>query len=131
LGYNFDSFLDVDIIAGIERFSGRFTNKALTMSKLKIFQKSLAPISVLPLRHTFGTPAYAVSPSGAKYLLENVFPLRNVPVRLPFNGRTMVSYSMDALMNRLYGNMKAFISLPPLVVSPNKKDPNVRIVRVD
>jgi GR25 family glycosyltransferase involved in LPS biosynthesis len=131
LGYNFDSFLDVEIIPGIESFSGRFTNKPLTPGRLKNFQNSVTPISVLPLRNAFGTPAYAASPSGAKYLLEHVFPLRNVPVPLPFEKRAMVSYSMDAIMNRFYRNMKAFACLPPLVVSPNRKDPNARIVRID
>ncbi|HEY1789255.1 MAG TPA: glycosyltransferase family 25 protein [Verrucomicrobiae bacterium] len=131
LGYNFDSFLDVEIIPGIESLSGRFTDMALTSSRLKNFQNSVTPISVLPLRNAFGTPAYAVSPSGAKFLLEHVFPLRNVPVPLPFEKRAMVSYSMDAIMNRFYRKMKAFACLPPLVVSPNKKDPNARIVRID
>jgi glycosyl transferase, family 25 len=129
LGYNFDTMLDVDIIAGIERFSGRFTNKTLTLSRLKNFQKSLLPVSVLPLHNAFGTPGYAVSPAGAKYLLENVFPLRNVPIPLPFK-EPMISHSMDAIMNGLYRNMKAFACLPPLLVSPNKKDPKARFVRV-
>lgn len=130
LGYNFDSILDVDIIAGIEHLSGRFSNKMLTISRLKHFQKSLSPISVLPLRNAFGTPGYAVSPTGAKYLLENVFPLRNFPIALPFEGR-MIAHSMDAIMNGLYRKMKAFACLPPLVVSPNEKDPNACVISVD
>jgi glycosyl transferase, family 25 len=130
LGYNFDTMFEVDIIAGIERLSGRFSNKTLTISRLKNFQKSIFPISVLPLGNAFGTPGYAVSPTGARYLLENVFPLRNVPITLPFKQR-LVSHSMDAIMNRLYREMKAFACMPPLLVSPNKKDPNARFVTVD
>lgn len=131
LGYNFDSFLDVDIIPGIERLSGSFTNKRLTPSRLKLFQNSPYPVSVLPLRNAFGTPGYAVSPSGAKCLLGKVFPLRNLPVRLQYERRTMHAFSMDGLMNRLYGKMKAFACLPPLLVSPNVKDPKARIVKID
>lgn len=131
LGYNFDSFLDVDVIAGIERLSGHFTNKKLTIPLLKKFQRWACPVSVLPLCHAFGTPGYAVSLSGAKFLLRNVFPLRNLPVLLPHEGRTMRAFSMDALMNRLYSKMKAFACLPPLVVSPNVKDPNAKIIKID
>jgi glycosyl transferase, family 25 len=130
LGYNFDTMFEVDIIPGIERLSGRFRNKTLTRSKLKNFQESALPISLLPLRNAFGTPGYAISPTGAKYLLENVFPLRNVPIALPFEGR-MVARSMDAIMNGLYRKMSAFACLPPLVVTPNKRDPNARIVTAD
>ncbi|HUA65845.1 MAG TPA: glycosyltransferase family 25 protein [Alphaproteobacteria bacterium] len=130
LGYNFDAMLEVEIIAGVERLSGRFSNKMLSISRLKNFQKSILPISVLPLRNAFGTPGYAVSPAGAKYLLEQVFPLRNIRIALPFDG-SMLARSMDAVMNGLYSKMKAFACLPPLVVSPNKKDPNARMVTVD
>ena len=130
LGYNFDSILDVDIIAGTERLSGRFTNKRLATSGLKIFQKSSAPVSVLPLRNAFGTPGYAVSPAGARYLLENVFPLRNVPVTIPYYGRNMESRSIDTMMNGLYRKMKAFACVPPLIVTPNQRDPNARFVKV-
>jgi hypothetical protein len=131
LGYNFDSFIDVEIIAGIEHLSGCFTNKKLTRDKLIHFQRSNTPVSVLPLRNAFGTPAYAVSPSGAEYLPKHVFPLRNVPVPLPYERRTMQTFTMDGLMNRLYGKMKAFVCLPPLVVSPNKKNPRAKVVRID
>lgn len=130
LGYNFDSFLDAEIIPGVERLSGEFTNKSLTISRLKKFQASTLPVSVMPLRQAFGTPGYAVSPSGAKFLLDHVFPLRNLPVSLFFQKRTLASHSMDGIMNRFYCKMKAYVCLPPLVVSPNIKNPNARIVRV-
>ena len=130
LGYNFDSLLDVDIIAGTERLSGRFTNKKLAMSGLKKFQKSTSPVSVLPLHNAFGTPGYAVSPAGARFLLRNVFPLRNVTISIPYYGSTMESRSIDSMMNGLYGKMKAFACLPPLVVTPNQRDPNARFVKV-
>ena len=130
LGYNFDSILDVDIIAGVERLSGRFTNQKLAVSGLKKFQRSISPVSVLPLRNAFGTPGYAISPTGARHLLQNVFPLRNLAILIPYFGRTMESRSIDTMMNGLYRNMKAFACLPPLLVTPNQRDPNARFVNV-
>lgn len=130
LGYNFDSFLDVEIIPGVERLSGGFTDKLLSIRRLKKFQGSTFPVSVMPLRQAFGTPGYAVSPSGAKFLLDHVFPLRNLPVALSFQKRILASHSMDGIMNRFYSKMKAYVCLPPLVVSPNIKNPNARIARV-
>jgi len=130
LGYNFDSILEVEIIAGTERLSGRFTNTKLAISGLKEFQTSISPVSVLPLRNAFGTPGYAVSPTGARYLLRNVFPLRNLTISIPYYGRTMESRSIDSMMNGLYGKMKAFACLPPLVATPNQRDPHARFVKV-
>lgn len=129
LGYNFDSLLDVEIIAGTERLSGRFTDKKLAISGLKTFQKSITPVSVLPLRNAFGTPGYAVSPAGARHLLRNVFPLRNLTISIPYYGSTMETRSIDSMMNGLYAKMKAFACLPPLVVTPNQRDPNARFIK--
>ena len=128
LGYNFDSLLDVYIIDRVEHFEGQFSNRSLGVSELRSYQDVRLPVGTLRLRNAFGAPGYAVSPNGAQFLIANVFPLRNRPVTI--RGRTCVTSTMDALLNGLYAEMRAYVCVPPLVVTPNEKDPTVRTVRV-
>lgn len=131
LGYNFDGLLDVDIVAGVERYWGRFTNKRLGTPELQAFKETNLPVGVLPLLLACGTPAYSVSPAGAQFLLSNVFPLRNHPIVFPSRGTKIVPYTMDTIMNGLYSRMKAFVCIPPLVATPNQKDPAAKLFRID
>ncbi len=123
LGYNFDSVLEVDMITGVEHFAGEFYNRKLGPLELQQFQQMCTPATVLPLRNAFGLPGYAVSPAGAKFLLNNVFPIQNRPIRVPALRRTILTGSVDTTMNALYRQMKAYACIPPLVVTPNEKDP--------
>jgi len=133
LGYNFDGTLDVDIIGGIEYFKGRFFNqqqKRLEAAELKQFSNMTLPVGVLPLINVFGTPAYVLSPKGAEFLLKHVFPLRNCRVTFRASGRVVAAHTMDTIMNKYYCEMKAYVSLPPLAVTPNIKDPEAQIVMI-
>lgn len=121
LGYNLDCILDVEIIPGFEELRAGFTNHKLAIPELKRFQRTSYPISILPLRAAFGSPGYALSPAGARFLLSNVFPLHNCPVTI--RGQCHTATALDALMNGMYAEMKAFACVPPLVISPNEKDP--------
>jgi len=129
LGYNFDGIIDVDIIPGVEHLGGHFVKKKLGPPELQSFQNARFQVIVWPLLNAFGTPAYAISPSGARYLLEHVFPLRNCPVTIPSQGRTVLAYTFDTIMNALYCKMKAYACVPPIAISPNERDPNARFVR--
>ena len=126
LGYNFDSVLDAELIPGVECLRARFLKRPLGEPELRRFQEATNPISMLPLRNAFGLPAYAISPDGARHLLSNVFPIHNRPVPVPALSRTIVSFSIDATMNGFYKDMAAYVCVPPLVVSPNQKDPDDR-----
>ncbi len=124
MGYNFNSVLHLDIIPGVEEFGGLFYRRRLGCSELDRFQKNEAPTGVFPLRNCFGLPCYALSPAGARFLLARVFPLHNRPVRIPALRKTIVSFSNDSIMNCLYELMKAYVCLPPLVVTPHNIDPD-------
>lgn len=131
LGCNFDALLKIEIIAGVESFTGRFSNKKLEQSELHWFQNLNTPITALPLRNAFGTPGYALSPTGAAFLLANVFPLHNRKIKLPMQKKPFMACSIDAIMNGLYDQMKAFVCLPPMIITPNRKDPAAKIASVD
>ncbi len=126
LGYNFDSVLDAELIPGVECLRARFLKRPLGETELRRFQEATNPVSVLPLRNAFGLPAYAISPAGARHLLAAVFPIHNRPVPVPALSRTIISFSIDATMNGFYRDMAAYVCVPPLVVSPNQKDPHDR-----
>ena len=126
-GYNLDCAFGADVIAGNESFSARFTNRKLDGARLKSFQNIRFPVGVVPLRNAFGTPGYALSPAGAEFLLKNVFPLRNCPLALSSSDAPFRAYTIDGIMNGLFAKMKAYACFPPLVVSPNEKDPNASL----
>jgi GR25 family glycosyltransferase involved in LPS biosynthesis len=131
LGYNFDNFLDVDIVSSSEQYRGRFTNKRLGISELHHFKNTTLPVGALPLLLAFGLPGYSVSPKGAQFLLSNVFPLNNRPITIPSRGAKVIPHTVDTIMNGLYSRMKAYVCMPPLVVTPNEKDPAAKLVRID
>lgn len=131
LGYNFDSILDLEVIAGVEAFGGRFTNEKLGVTKLRHFQKARLPVGIMPLLNAFGTPGYAISPSGARFLLDHVFPLSNRRIQLCLRGDTMLTRTVDTIMNGLYSKMEAYVCLPPLLVTPNVKSPAAKYVKIN
>jgi glycosyl transferase, family 25 len=123
LGYNVNSVLEFEFIPGVEGLRGRFVRRSLREPDLCRFQADTTPVSALPLVNAFGTPAYAISAQGARRLLSDVFPLHNRLVEIPALGRAIETFSIDSIMNYLYKRMKAFVCFPPLVLSPNRKDP--------
>jgi glycosyl transferase family 25 len=131
LGYNFDSILDVEVIAGVEAFGGRFTNEKLGVSKLRHFQKAKLPVGIMPLLNAFGTPGYAISPSGAQFLLDHVFPLSNRQIKFCLRGDRLMTRTVDAIMNGLYSKMEAYVCLPPLLITPNVKSPAAKYVKIN
>lgn len=127
LGFNFDSIIKFQIIPGVEQLSGRFENRPLDDTRLRCFQATTIPPIVLPLANAFGTPGYAISPKGAQTLLTRCFPLNNGLVTVPLIQRTFAARSIDCLLNIHYQKIKAFVTFPPLVVTPNRKEPAAQL----
>jgi len=71
--------------------------------------------------HSFGTSAYAVSPTGAAKILDFCFPLSNRSVTVDCLGRTFPAYSIDCLLNHFYGDNLCFAAFPPLAITPHDK----------
>ncbi|MCX5619967.1 MULTISPECIES: glycosyltransferase family 25 protein [Bombella] len=79
-------------------------------------------VETLPfrLKQTFGICGYALSPLGAVSLMKRCLPMASLPINYPSLGnRTLISSSIDHLMNRHYAEMKAYCCVPPLVLTDN------------
>jgi FkbM family methyltransferase len=78
-----------------------------------------APIT---LRHSFGTVCYSVSLKGARALLQYCTPLSGRLIEFPGFGVTIENKGIDCMMNGAYPSLKAFVSIPPLVVTEHRED---------
>ena len=118
--HNFDSCIDFEILPG-ERIIGNHTNIKLTNDKLKKFQNNqLNEPSIFRLYNCFGTSALITSPSGARKILTNCYPMENRIIRIPaLNSRIIKSFSIDCLLNSIYKHMNSFIILPTICLTPN------------
>jgi GR25 family glycosyltransferase involved in LPS biosynthesis len=119
-GWNFDSILHCEVIAGLKQGVMHF-DPAPLREKLDRFQD--LDVDPLPLRlfGAFGILCYSVSPKGARLLIGHCFPLRNELISVPGLGRQLKNFSIDVLMNKYYRVLKAFVAFPPLAWSENDK----------
>jgi GR25 family glycosyltransferase involved in LPS biosynthesis len=119
-GWNFDAPLHIEVLEGMTESFMHFDAGRLR-PRLHEFQER--EYSVLPVRllGIFGIPCYSISPQGACRLSELCFPLRREPVPVPSLGRNLRNATLDILMNKYYGSLKAYVALPPLVWTENDK----------
>jgi hypothetical protein len=103
---------DIDLAA---RFSVRFPSA----KHLGVFAKMTEPVALCRLRLAFGTAGYAVTPKGAALLTEKCFPLDNRPIQVRIEKRSIRAFSLDSMMTDVYPTMRAYLCLPPLVMTPN------------
>lgn len=121
LGYNFDSGLMLELLPDVNSVYCTFDTHPLTDTDLEVFQATEQPVTISRLGNAFGLPAYAVTPKGAKLILEHCFPLDNRTIYYPALGREFASISIDCLLNDFYRRWMSYAVFPPLVVTPNDK----------
>jgi GR25 family glycosyltransferase involved in LPS biosynthesis len=107
LGYNVDSATSLELFPGVVMHSW-FSKQLLEERDLAAFLDGKTEPTVLPLHHGFGTCAYAVSPTGARHLLERCFPLTNRSSYIPSLRRSVISFGIDSLMNTFSRELRAF-----------------------
>ena len=122
LGFNADAVLDFQI-SGQCNFAGFFSNQRLSPQLLEQFTQESGNVACVRLNNAFGLCAYLVSPRGAGKLL-TLFPLRNRRVHIPGNqvrfGREYFrAITLDTNVNALYRHIAAYVTVPPLALSPN------------
>ena len=117
LGYNTDSILDIHLSDDM-RLGSRFTVRHPTPQQIQAIIQQPHP-RVFRLHQAFGGCGYVISPRGAQACLEACFPLRNVIVKVPALGRPLLSYSLDCALNAVYGRIRAYAFVPPLVLTTN------------
>lgn len=118
-GWNFDEYLWTEIPEGVAPAILKSDQNRLR-ENIEIFRNSEINPSPFRLRHLFGTMGYSISPSGAKALLDICLPLANITIAFGDGSLATSNHGIDCTMNTAYPLMKAYVSIPPLVVSENE-----------
>lgn len=121
LGWNMDSIIDVEIIPHVEHMVGRFNNTPMIIDNVLKFQRCTLPVAPFRLHNAYGMPCYAVSPNGAKKLLDLCFPLKNEVHYVAGLNKYVETFTLDCMLNLFYSHIRAYICLPPIAVVPNDK----------
>lgn len=119
-GWNFDSVLHVEMMEGINQSVMRFDCPMLG-SRVSEFQGKNYDVLPLRLIAAFGTVCYSVAPKGAQRLREACFPLTNETIYVPAFRSDILSFNIDASMNKCYRILQAYVAFPPLVWTENDK----------
>jgi glycosyl transferase, family 25 len=117
-GWNFDSILWFDMIPGVSGCIGTFDQESMRKGTDTFQAAELRP-RAYRLLQAFGVICYSISPIGARALRQNCLPLRNTSVYVPGLKANMPNVAMSAALNGVYSHMNSFVSVPPLVVTPN------------
>lgn len=120
-GWNFDAIVWAEIPEGTAYAKLQFDQDALR-KHIGIFRDLKVPHAPLRLRHCWGHVAYSISPAGAKSIMDVCMPLRRKTIRLTCDGSLYSNTSLGAVMNEAYANVKAYICMPPLVVTENRHE---------
>jgi GR25 family glycosyltransferase involved in LPS biosynthesis len=120
-GWNFDSVLAVDLLPGISQTVMTCDQESLR-GRLHVFQDLNFDVAAYPLLCAFGTMAYSISPGGARKLFGSCRPLRPFKMVIGDPNFTVENKSIDVMLCALYPLLRAFVCIPPLVVSPNVRD---------
>jgi GR25 family glycosyltransferase involved in LPS biosynthesis len=117
-GWNFDALLWLEIPEGVSACK-LVCNQEEMRQNIETFRSRNSSPTPLRLRHSFGIMGYTISPTGAKSMMEICLPLQNTLI--PFEGYGVVieNKTIDAIMNKAYPRLKAYVCMPPLVVSEN------------
>ena len=126
LGWNLDSVLQAQLVKGLISTS-LFEPSLPSLEQLLGILSSDVPRRACRLHKALGLPGYLVTPVGAKKLLAGLPQLCAEPLKIGRGIPEIPSMTLDAQMNRLYPQMAAFVSYPPLVLAEN--DPLTSMTR--
>jgi GR25 family glycosyltransferase involved in LPS biosynthesis len=117
-GWNFDAFLWLEIPEGVSTCKLQFDQQELRKN-IEVFRSRGFSYNPLRLRNSFGLMAYTISPTGAKSMMEICLPLQDTLIEFDGFGVVIENKTIDAIMNRAYPRLKAYVCMPPLAVSEN------------
>jgi GR25 family glycosyltransferase involved in LPS biosynthesis len=85
------------------------------------FREATPPSRLLKLVSAGGTPCYTIAPEGAAKLLARCLPFGNegIMLRAGSYGMAWTNTGLDVEMSRHYGDLAAFIAIPPLATAIN------------
>jgi len=120
LSYNFDSVLSFQNTT-YEVCNGSFGQTKMKATDIERFVHSKIHPTIAKLNHSFGLSAYLISPKGARKLKEKCFPLNNKVIVVPLINELMC-HSIDCMMNAIYKDINAYVSVIPFVITPHISD---------
>ncbi len=117
-GWNFNSYLSFQILPDVSPCHARFDERTMRAG-IEVFRQQAVDFRLYPLFRAFGIPCYSISPKGAALLSRHCVPLRPMRVYFPGLNRMALNCGIDIMMNAAYPEINAFVSFPPLVITPN------------
>lgn len=120
LGYNFNAPITIEALPGVTRSVITFDEKRM-QKNASVFQMQDRHGVFFRLLQGFGLCAYAVSPAGARRLLEYCIPLRAQEYQQLGLDRMVRNVGIDVVTSYYYAKIEAFGAFPPLALSPNDK----------
>jgi GR25 family glycosyltransferase involved in LPS biosynthesis len=97
------------------------------MTRTQDFQEAETEPSLLRARYLLGLVCYSVSPKGAHALLDWCLPVRPMVVDFTGFGLRLNNAGIDCIINGVMPSLKAYVCLPPLVISDERPEESVRI----
>lgn len=119
-GYNFNGPITIDALPGLGRSVITF-EEARMQQTANAFRTARPKSGLYRLLQGFGLCAYAISPSGARRLLECCLPLRAQEYQQLGLDRMVRNVGLDVVTSFHYGSLNAFAAFPPLAITPNDK----------
>jgi glycosyl transferase, family 25 len=117
-GWNFDSWLVFQVLPGRPACLVHGTG-SVTDADLGAASHASASPQLFRLDRACGTLCYTISPNGAARMLAHCRPLRPLPIFLPELRVNVANSGIDLMMSTAYSQMRAYVSVPPLAISPN------------
>ncbi len=125
--WNFDSFLSLNLMPGVAPLVA-FSKQAQMRESIPAFRQMTADPTLVPLAACSGAPCYSLSPAGARKLLNACWPPRKDPVFVPVVNHAFNNTGIDVAMMRVYPEIGAYVSLPPLAVTPNINEESLTLL---
>lgn len=130
-GQNSDAPLHYDLLPGLTDCIAHFSQDHVRRA-IETFRTQDITSMAFRLKQAFGICGYALSPRGAVALMQRCLPFTSFPISYPGLGnRTLITTSVDHIMNRHYADMKAYVCLPPLVVTDNLSEQSLNKAEKD
>ncbi len=120
LGYNTDVPLELIVTPGVI-YGGGFSVPYPTAQHLSDFANSSYPVGLHRLSMAMGSCAYALTPKGARTLIDRCFPMDNRTVYYDLLRYAFRAHSLDSMMATVYPKISAFACVAPLVMTANDK----------
>jgi GR25 family glycosyltransferase involved in LPS biosynthesis len=124
-GWNFDAGMQMDLLPGVSP-ALVFGDEEALRANLDAFRAGPSSPQPYRLLQAFGLLCYSLSAKGARALKDFCLPIRPMGVYLPAPNRNLLdddifvpNAGIDVMLSALYPQIRAYVSVPPLVVSPN------------